>query len=32
MQEELCNIRKEELRNKKINKTKPGLFSRLLKK
>ena len=32
MQEELYNIRKEELINKKINKTKSGLFSRLLKK
>ena len=32
MQEELFDMRKEELRNKTINKTKPGLFSRLLKK
>lgn len=32
MQEELYNIRKNELKNKKINKTRPGIFSRLLKK
>jgi len=32
MQEELYNIRKEQLKNKTMNKTRPGIFSRLLKK